>query len=329
MTLWFEGRGERRRAEGFAELRGPHEEVQHEAHGTSSPPREEAVARALDVTPADLGPSARRKYKAGMRQLAEFLSEDTSTAALLHLDAQGPARAPIRVLAWRDTMLAQGFAPSTVAGRLSAVRHAWRTMQHAGLVDWGLRVPGPAEVASCGARGPSVDEVHRVLSAALEQRGERAQRDHALVLLFAIMGLRRKDVAAMNVEDLDRVGHRLRIPGAGRGGGEWVGAPAAVVGSLGAYLDQRGAQRGDALIANLDRRDRVRGRLNESGMHRAMVRLGDLAGLPLRLSPRQLRLVANPRFRPDRHAQAAGSTRALSRHEDVLAGPRASAEGAE
>lgn len=306
---------------------GRHNDVQHIAVRRRLASREEDVARALDVTPTDLGPSARRKYKAGMRQLADFLSEGTTAAALLHLVALGPARAPTRVLAWCDSMLAAGLAPSTVAGRLTAVRYAWRTMQHAGLVVWNLAVPGPVEVASCGARGPSVDEVHRVLSAAVEQPGDRAQRDHALVLLFAFMGLRRNQVAAMNVEDFDRVGHRLRIPGAGRCGAEWVVAPPAVVGSLGAYLDQRGAQRGEALIANLDRRDHLRGGLSESGMHRVVVRVGALAGLPGRLSPRQLRHFGHQRVVfPTRDAPGARTIGAVSRHED--GGRGAPAEGA-
>ncbi|MCB9609044.1 MAG: hypothetical protein H6716_20800 [Polyangiaceae bacterium] len=307
--------------------------LEHAAHKPAlccraAPATAHRVAVALDADLANLGRSARSKYSAGMRQLAEFLSQATADGALLHLVALGPAEARLRLLAWRDTMLAAGLATSTVAGRLSAVRHAWRVMQEADMVDWNLTVPGPAVPVASGARGPSVGDMQRVLSAALEQPGERAQRDHALVLLFAFVGLRRNEVAAMNVEDFDGVGHRLRIPGAGRRGVDWVGAPAAVVGSLGAYLNQRGARWGEALIMNLDRRDQVRGRLSESGIHCAVVRLGELAGLPIRLSPRQLRRFAYPRvtFGPD--AQQARSIRAASRHQHAAGWAGASATGA-
>jgi integrase len=59
--------------------------------------------------------------------------------------------------------------------------------------------------------GPQWEDVQRLLAST---RGDRPAeiRDHAILLLLAVYGLRRGEVASLTLDDLDWVGERIHVP---------------------------------------------------------------------------------------------------------------------
>lgn len=262
----------------------------HDALHTEVDPRRD-LELAVRGCAAEITPASRRKYAAAMERFAEYLGVTGGSSALLHLVELGPLRGQLAVQEWREAMTKAGLAPATIAGHLAGVKFGWRCVRRAGLAAWSLDVRAPRVILLRDTRGPSLDEVRRVLAAASAQLEPQRGRDVALVALLATMGLRREELSAADVDDYDRARGRLRILGKGRDEHEWVTIPDAVATHLNAYLDARGAVLGESLFHNHSRA-RCSRRLTGGGIARILAELGRRAEPPVQLTPHGLRHTA-------------------------------------
>jgi site-specific recombinase XerD len=176
-------------------------------------------------------------------------------------------------------MEANGRMPSTVVRRLSTLASFYRYCHVEGV----LRRNPAANV-----RRPKVDhESHTLgldrneLGALLVQAGLGTPRDHALIALLALNGLRISEALGADVTDLDiERGHRtLRVL---RKGGKRVTIPLAprTAGTLDLYVGER--THGPIFVnANGQRMDRA-------AVDRTVKRLARRAGITKRISPHSL-----------------------------------------
>ncbi|HEY7331782.1 MAG TPA: tyrosine recombinase XerC [Candidatus Limnocylindria bacterium] len=228
-----------------------------------------------------------REYE---RNAGEFLD---------HLERRGVGwRAPDRatVRAYLATLADRGLAPSSVAGRLAAIRSFYRHAARQGWID----VDPMAGVRSPRRPGRlpkvlSVDDAARLVEAPA-LRGARdvvgdalRRRDAALLELLYATGMRISEAATLTVDRIDAPRGRLRVVGKGRKERELIfGAPAQ--GALRSYLAEGRpvlAARGAATPAVfLNARGTP---LSARGARLAVERWADASGLAKRASPHTLR----------------------------------------
>jgi site-specific recombinase XerD len=164
----------------------------------------------LDVAEGDASPETVRTYRG---QVGAFVAwcEQEEIAPSLASDED--------LKAYRSYLVDQGYARSTIAGRLNSVRRFYAMAQARG-----FRHDNPAE----GLKAPKdlMDRTERVkwlplgaiqrLLEAPDVSKPTGIRDRAILMLLAVHGLRRMEVARLQLEDLDLEGGMLSILGKGR-----------------------------------------------------------------------------------------------------------------
>jgi site-specific recombinase XerD len=242
-------------------------------------------------------PGTVREYR---RHAGEFL--DFLTAR--ETNWQAPGRAVVRV--YLAQLADRNLAPSSVGGRLSAIRSFYRHAARQGWIETdpmaGVRFPRrPRRLP----RVLSVGEAERLVEApgrraAAAHRGVRAEvadalgrRDAALLELLYATGMRISEAASLTIDRLDLERRRLRVVGKGSKERELLfGAPAqramqAYLGGARATLTgQAGAAAGPspALFLNASG-----GPLTARGARYAIARWVESSGLARRTSPHTLR----------------------------------------
>jgi site-specific recombinase XerD len=134
------------------------------------------------------------------------------------VDWRAPDRATVR--AYLAVLTDRGLAPSTVAGRLAAIRSLYRHALRRGRIERdplaGVRAPRrPARLP----RVLSVDEAERLVTApgtAVTRDEALARRDAAMLELLYATGMRISELAGLTLDRVDLAGGRLRVIGKGR-----------------------------------------------------------------------------------------------------------------
>jgi integrase/recombinase XerC len=232
-------------------------------------------------------PQTRRAYAADLRA---FFGGEPAPSAVMEFVSLQPAQIALRVTQWKGQMLSAGLAEATVNRRLAAVRSLLKMCQRLGLAqtDGKGLVDGEKVQAYRDTRGIELEQMQRLLRA---PRGDklRARRDRAILRLLLENGLRRAEVAALDVNDFERTARRLLILGKGRGTSrEPVTLSRATVDAIAAYLEAAGHEAG-ALFRNVSRDRAVAGsRLSAEGIYQLVARYGARIGIP-KLTPHKLR----------------------------------------
>jgi len=191
-------------------------------------------------------------YRNDLAAFARWAELDDADRATEYLLAAGPAGANRLAHAWRGDMLAAGLAPATVNRRLSALRSLVELAARLGVVTWSLRVEGVKARAYRDTRGPGVEAVRAMVRALDDDASVKAVRDRALVRLLFDRGLRRGEVVALDLADVDTSRCAVRIVGKGHREAEWVTVGKAACEALAAWVAVRGDEPGP-LFVNLDR----------------------------------------------------------------------------
>jgi len=167
----------------------------------------------LDVAQGDASPETIRAY-AG--QVQAFVTWCQAQAI------QPAAASEADLKAYRAALVAGGYARSTIAARLNAVRRFYAMAQARG-----LRPDNPAQ----GVKAPPdrADRAERIkwlpltavsrLLAAPDAHSLKGKRDRAILALLALHGLRVAEVVALQMADLDLAAPplgALSVPGKGK-----------------------------------------------------------------------------------------------------------------
>ncbi|MCI0340666.1 MAG: site-specific integrase, partial [Planctomycetales bacterium] len=208
--------------------------------------------RLLEAFFAGRNPRTLLAYRADLEDFRTFLGAEDLPEAASRLLGHGQGEANAVALAYRAKLLERGLAPATINRRVTALRSLVRLGRLLGHVPWTLEIPSVRSEAYRDTRGPTLDEVRRVFGSAAERRDPKGIRDYALLRLHYDVALRRGEVVALDLADLDLAAGTAAILGKGRTQKELRTLPEPTKAALAAWLAVRGATPGP-LFTNFDR----------------------------------------------------------------------------
>jgi integrase/recombinase XerC len=196
-------------------------------------------------------------------------------------------------------MLDRGLSPATVNRRVSTLRRLCKLARRFALITWGLDVDTLRAEAYRDTTGPGRAGWLRLLDAATQAAARTAagKRDLAVIRLLHDHGLRRAEVAALDMADLYLDSGRLMVLGKGKLEKAPVRLNNPTVVALSRWLEARGPEPGP-LFVRLDRA-RPRGelaRLDGDALLELVAALGRKAGLSQRVRAHGLRHCAITRI---------------------------------
>jgi len=221
--------------------------------------------------------------------LARFLGLVDPGAAAELVVAGTAGQANAIALGYGRHLIDRKLAAATINRRLSTVRRLVKLARRLGLIDWAIDVEGLRAEPYRDTAGPGADGWRRLLEAALAAGdGPKARRDRALLRLLHDNALRRGEVVALDVEDLDLEGARVAVVGKGQTDRRWLTLNGPTAQALRDWLAARGVAPGP-LFVNFDPARKGTGRLTADGLHEVVRALGRKAGLGRAVRPHGLR----------------------------------------
>lgn len=155
----------------------------------------------------------REAYGEDLGHFARWLGQPNARSAVAHLLRQGAMGANQLVLGWSNAMAAEGYAPTTRARRLSALRSAIKLANAFGVVDWKIHLRSPKVQKVRDTRGVEPIDVRKMIDACGDDL--EGLRNQLLVSLLFTLGLRKIEVVRLLVKHYDRERRRLLIHGKG------------------------------------------------------------------------------------------------------------------
>jgi integrase len=212
---------------------------------SSTPPGAAESARKLRAAfLAGRNGNTRRAYAQTAADFSAWLGRRAGRSfdeveALGELIGAGAGGANLLALEYRADLLERELAPGTVALRLSNLRSAVKLARTLGLVTFTLEIQAVRVVRYKDTAGPGLAGVQAMADAARARTDIIGARDRALIAVLFFQGLRRGEVASLDVEHVDFPGLRISILGKGRLEREWVVAAPEALAALHAWLEVR------------------------------------------------------------------------------------------
>ena len=255
-------------------------------------------------------------YSQDLEDFRAFVGVDDVDQAARWLLSRGQGGANALALEYRTHLLDRGLQPATVNRRLAAVRSLVKLARMLGLVPFGLEVQNVRSHAYRDTRGPGLAGVRILMRELVERSDRKGVRDLAILRLLYDLGLRRGEIVALDVEDVDLEQERLWVIGKGRTQKETLSLPEPTRRALAGWLEVRGLEAGP-LFTNVDRAGKRPGRLTGSGVYKLIRRLGADVGITTR--PHGIRHTSVTEAVKTAQAHGMGLEEALSfsRHRNV------------
>ena len=241
-----------------------------------SSPAESLVASFL----AGRGERTLAAYRQDLEDFRAFVGTATAQAAAKFLLSLPHGEANALVLAYRAQLLGRGLAAATINRRLAAVRSMGKLARTLGLIPWQIEIEGVKAESYRDTRGPGREGVRKLLDLTAARQDSKGSRDRAILRLLFDLGLRRGEVAALDLQDLSLEAGLVAILGKGRSQKVALTLPEPTKQALAAWLTLRGPEAGP-LFTNLDRAGKGQ-RLTGRSIHRIVKDLGCQIGIELR-----------------------------------------------
>jgi integrase/recombinase XerC len=250
----------------------------------------------------------RRAYSQDLDDFQRFLGVGKVSEAAHLLLSRGHGDANALALAWRANLRERELQAATINRRLAALRSLVQLARK-------LEVKNVRAESYRDTRGPGRRGVRLLLDEVERRRDKKALRDRAALRLLYDLGLRRSEVVALDVDDLDLDAGTVAVLGKGRTQKTSLTLPEPTKAALQKWLEARGTEMGPLFI-NLDRA-RKGCRLTGTSLYRIVRRLGEKVGL--RVRPHGLRHTAITEACKLAQAKGMGLEEVLdfSRHSDV------------
>jgi integrase/recombinase XerC len=221
-----------------------------------------------------------RAYRNDLEDFRGFLKAGDVDEAARILLARGHGQANALVLGYRADMLERKLQAATVNRRLAAVRSLVKLARTLGMVPWSVEVENLKTQAYRDTRGPGRQGFRQLMAEAGSRTDAKAIRDCAALRLLHDLALRRAEVVALDVGDVNLESASVAILGKGRTQKERLSLPEPTRAALAAWIDARGPAPGP-LFLNFDRAGKGE-RLTGTGLYLVVRALGRKAGLAVR-----------------------------------------------
>ena len=199
---------------------------------------------------ADKAEHTVRNYRHDLEDFAVYLSRALGISplwsvseALTHLFRQASPAAQEVGLGFRSHLRSASLSPASINRHLATLRSVTKRGRLLGMTTWYLEVPNLKAETRRATRGPTADEIRRML-ATTSGDTEAETRDAAILVTFYCLGLRVSELCGLRLEDTDLSRGSTLIKGKGRREREPVPLPAPVVEAIRRYLKHRGPQAG-------------------------------------------------------------------------------------
>lgn len=219
-------------------------------------------------------------YAQGLENFCAFVKASDVNEAATRLLSRGHGHANALALAYRADMLERDLAAATVNNRLAALRSLVKLAGTLGMVAWKLEVANVKSEAYRDTKGPGQSAFRRMLGALGLRLDKKAKRDRAAVRLLHDLALRRAEVVALDVEDVDLQAGTVAVVRKGRTETRKLELPEPTKSALVAWLEVRGTEPGP-LFVNFDRSGKGR-RLTGTSLYRIVRDLGAKVGTKTR-----------------------------------------------
>ena len=221
-----------------------------------------------------------RAYRNDLEDFRSYLKAGDVDEAARILLSRGHGEANALVLAYRADMVGRKLQAATVNRRLAAVRSLVKLARTLGMVPWSIEVENLKAQAYRDTRGPGRQGFRRLMEEAGSRTDRKALRDRAVLRLLHDLALRRAEVVALDMEDVDLESGSVTILGKGRTQKERLSLPEPTKAALASWIDARGTAPGP-LFLNFDRAGKGE-RLTGTGLYLVVRDLGRKAGLTVR-----------------------------------------------
>lgn len=272
------------------------------------------TCKLVDSFFESLSSNTQEAYRQDLTHFMEFVGAESVSDATLRLWGNGHGEANALALEWRNHLVGQGLSPATVNRRLSALRSLCELGQTTGYIGWTLKVKGVKSKSYRDTKGPGFQACTEMLRYALGRKDFKGKRDAAILALLITWGLRRSEIANLDLDDLDTNNEApmLRIIGKGRTEPEKISLPAETAEILAEYIETRGPDPGPLFIRYKRQPDK---RLTAHGIFEIVKAAGEAVGISKAVSPHRLRHSAITEAL-DRGASIRDA-QSFSRHADV------------
>jgi integrase/recombinase XerC len=243
------------------------------------------VRNALDLWLSGFSSeNTRNAYRKEIATFTAFAGRNDVTEAVAHFLALEDGQAHAVADAWRADKIARGLSPASVNRSMAALNSLVGSARRHGLTALRLEAKGVKSKSYRDTRGPGVRGIQSMLSVAQDQEPRKAARDAAIIRLAYGLGLRRGEIASLDIGHVDLKGGKLLVLGKGRTEREAMTLSQHVKDALAAWLAFRGDQERDApLFIGLDRASKGSGRISGAGIyHIVATQLGERSGVTAR-----------------------------------------------
>lgn len=228
--------------------------------------------------------TTQRNYADALKDFRRFVGAETDIDAARALLAHGHGAANVTADSYRQELLRRGLSSGTVNTRLAALRSLVAMAGLAGMVPWKLEITSEKHEAYRDTRGPGTDGF-RAMLAAVEGLHAKATRDRALLHLMYDLALRRAEVVALDVEDVDFQAGTVSVVGKGKTQAAPLTLPGPTRAALADWVavrpDVTDRERRRPLFTNCDRAQKG-DRLTGTAVFYLVRSLGEKVGLKTR-----------------------------------------------
>ena len=226
-------------------------------------------------------PRTVRAYRRDIEDFRAFTEASTVDEAAQSLLSGSHGAANAVALAYRADLLERGLQAATVNRRLAALRSLVKLAGTLGLVPWRLEVANVRSQPYRDTRGPGRDGVRRLFKVLESRTDPKSTRDVAVLHLLYDLALRRGEVVALDVEDVDLEAAAVAVLGKGYTQRAILTLSDPARRALSDWLRVRGTEPGP-LFTSFDPAAKGTGRLTGTSVYRLVRKLGDEAGIKVR-----------------------------------------------
>ncbi len=225
--------------------------------------------------------STLRAYRADLENFREYVGVKTLSKSARLLIESLHGQANLLALNYKTQMQKQGFKPTTINRRLSALRSLIQLANTLGIISWKLEVKNDQVESYRDTSGPGEGNFRKMIAANWNQRNQqKAIRDYAILRLLHDLGLRRSSVVNLDYSDLDFEQKRIWVTLKRRTEKKMKELPDATATALSDWILIRGTDDGP-FFTNFDHA-RKGNRLTGTSIYRIIRKLGKEVGIQTR-----------------------------------------------